>query len=131
MSRKLLVSTLLIILITLLAACSPSKPAILSAADNGSHINVKVGEQIVITLEDNPSTGYAWEAKDLDTGMFQMTGEPTFISSNPGQVGSGGNITLTFKAIKSGTGSLTLVYRRPWETGVNPINTFTVNVTVK
>lgn len=131
MSHKLLFSTLLIIIITLATGCSPSKPAILSAADNGSHINMRVGEQIVITLEDNPSTGYTWEAKDLDTGMFTIAGEPTFISSNPGQVGSGGTLTLSFKAEKPGTGSLTLVYRRPWETGVNPIKTFTVNVTVK
>ena len=131
MSHKLQVSTLLIIMIILSAACSPSKPVILSAADNGSRVNVKVGEQIVITLEDNPSTGYTWEAKDLDTGMFTIPGESTFISSNPGQVGSGGTLTLTFKAEKSGTGSLTLVYRRPWEIGVDPIKTFTVNVTVK
>jgi inhibitor of cysteine peptidase len=113
------------------AACSPTKPVTLTAADKGSQVEVKVGEQIVITLDGNPSTGYTWEAKDLDATMFEQVGDPTFNSSNPGLVGSGGTLTLTFKALKVGSASLTLVYHRPWETGVDPIDTFAVTVTVK
>ncbi len=40
-------------------------------------------------------------------------------------------MTLTFKALQAGTATLTLVYHRPWETGVEPIDTFTVTVTVR
>jgi predicted secreted protein len=54
-----------------------------------------------------------------------------FKSSNPELVGSGGTITLTFKVLKTGTGTLNLVYHRPWETGVEPINTYTTTITVK
>jgi inhibitor of cysteine peptidase len=117
--------------VLILAAACSSKPARLTVADNNGQLEVKVGDKIIIELEGNPSTGYAWEAKDLDASMFQQIGDPVFKSSNPELVGSGGTITLTFKVLKTGTGTLNLVYHRPWETGVEPINTYTTTITVK
>jgi inhibitor of cysteine peptidase len=67
----------------------------------------------------------------LDTTIFQLAGDPTFISSDPGVVGSGGVLTLTFITVKAGTASLKLVYQRPWETNVEPVNTFEITVSVK
>jgi inhibitor of cysteine peptidase len=99
--------------------------------DNGKTIQVKAGDQITIALEGNPSTGYTWEAADLDTSMFQQVGEIQFQGSNPGLVGSGGTLTLTFATLQAGTAPLTLVYHRPWETNVAPQSTFTVTVIVK
>jgi inhibitor of cysteine peptidase len=131
MSRKTLPLVTLAVLFILVTACSSSKQVNLTAADKGGQVEVKVGGLIVITLDGNPSTGYNWEAKDLDTTMFEQVGDSTFISSNPGSVGSGGTLTLTFKALKAGTATLTLVYHRPWETGSDPIDTFAVTVTVK
>lgn len=131
MLRKILSLVTLAVVLILVTACSSSKQANLTAADKGSQVEVKVGEQIVITLDGNPSTGYTWEAKDLDTTMFEQVGDPVFSSSNPGLVGSGGTLALTFKALKAGTVTLTLVYHRPWETGADPIDTFAVTVTVK
>jgi inhibitor of cysteine peptidase len=131
MLSKIKSPVLLALVLLLAAACSPAKPVTLTAADKGSQVDVKAGEQIVITLDGNPSTGYTWEAKDLDSTMFEQVGDPAFISSNPSLVGSGGTLTLTFKALKAGTATLTLVYHRPWETGVDPMDTFVVTVTVK
>ncbi len=132
MLRKILPPVLLSIVLILVTACgSAAKKVSLTSADKDSQVEVKEGGQLVITLDGNPSTGYTWEAKDLDTSMFEQVGEPTFISSNPGLVGSGGTLTLTFKTLKKGTATLTLVYHRPWETGVDPIDTFEVTVTVK
>ncbi len=132
MLRKTLLLVTLAIMLILAAACnSPAEPVHLTAADKGGQVEVQAGAQIVISLDSNPSTGFTWEAKDLDTAMFEQIGDPTFNSSNPGLVGSGGTLTLTFKALKAGTAALTLVYHRPWETGVDPIDTFAVTVTVK
>jgi inhibitor of cysteine peptidase len=122
---------MLAFVLILATSCSPAKPVTLTAANKGSQVNLKVGDQIVITLDGNPSTGYTWESLGLDTTIFEQVGEATFVSSNPGLVGAGGNLTLTFKAVKAGTASLTLVYHRPWETGVDPLDTFAVTVTVK
>jgi len=131
MTYKILSPFAFAILVVLVVSCSPAKPVSLTAADNGSQVKVNSGDQIVITLDGNPSTGFSWEAKNLDPTMFEQVGEPTFVSSNPGMVGAGGSLTLTFKALKAGTVPLTLIYHRPWETGVEPINTFSVNVIVK
>ncbi len=131
MSRKILFPSILAFVLFMVTACTPTKPVNLTAADKGSQVNVKVGDQIVVTLDGNPSTGYTWEAQGLDTTIFEQVGAATFVSSNPGQVGAGGSLTLTFKAMKTGTAALNLVYHRPWETGVDPLDTFAVTVTVK
>jgi inhibitor of cysteine peptidase len=132
MYRKVFYPIVLAFMLLVATACGSVKPIVtLTAADKGSQVNVKVGDQIVISLDGNPSTGYTWEAKGLDTTILMQVGDATFISSNPGLVGAGGTLTLKFKAVKAGTGPLSLVYHRPWETGVDPLDTFTVSVTVK
>lgn len=130
MTRKTLFLVALVVMLVLTTGCGPMQTK-LSAADNGRTVEVKAGNQIVIALEGNPSTGYTWEAKDLDDSMFQQIGETEFKSGNPGLVGAGGTLTLTFKALKSGSATLTLVYHRPWETNVEPQSAFAVTVTVK
>jgi inhibitor of cysteine peptidase len=117
------------ILVIALTACGPASIQ-LNANDDGGQIEVNSGDLITISLAGNPSTGYTWEAKDLDTTMFELVGEPEFVSDNPDLVGAGGTLTLTFKALQAGTATLNLVYHRSWE-DVDPVETFSVTVTVK
>jgi inhibitor of cysteine peptidase len=118
------------LILVMLAACGP-KGVKVNNSDNNKTLDVKVGQTVVIELEGNPTTGYTWEAKDLDAGMFQQVGQVGFKSANPGLVGSGGIQTLTFKALKAGSGKIDLVYHRPWEKDVAPANTFSINLNVK
>jgi len=46
-------------------------------------------------------------------------------------VGLGGQVRFIFNATKAGSTTLELVYHRPWETNVAPLQTFTIQVTVK
>ena len=123
----------------ILSACSPPQSIQVSppeqlpitTSDNGTKVNAFDGQELVITLDGNPSTGYTWETKDLDPTMFLQVGETQFTSSNPNLVGSGGTQTLTIRTLKTGTATLTLVYHRPWETGVAPADTFSVVLLVK
>jgi inhibitor of cysteine peptidase len=103
----------------------------LTMSDNGKAIDVKAGGQIEVELEGNPSTGYTWEAKNLDTRMLKQVGESKFKSSNPGLVGAGGTLTLVFKTLSAGKTNLELVYHRPWEKNVEPLNTYTITITIK
>jgi inhibitor of cysteine peptidase len=112
------------------SACTPKRTQ-LTEAENGQTVEVNAGEQFSVTLEANPSTGYTWEAKDLDATQLEQVGEPGFKGSNPGLIGSGGRLTLTFKALQAGTTTLTLVYHRPWETDVEPASTYIVTLVVK
>ena len=130
MSHKTLLFVVLVLAFCMTSGCS-SKKALLTAADNGKKIEANVGDQIVVELDGNPSTGYTWEAKDLDTNMIQQVGDPEFKSNNPGLIGSGGVLTMTFKILKAGTTSLTLFYQRPWETDVKPQATFVISLVAK
>jgi inhibitor of cysteine peptidase len=130
MLRRISFLILIVGMLVITASCSTSQSK-LTIADNGKAIIVNAGEQIVVELDGNPSTGYTWEAKDLDASLLQQVGQASFKSSNPGLVGAGGTLTLIFKTLKAGTTNLELVYHRPWETDVKPLSTFVVKLTVK
>ena len=142
MIRSLFFKFALAALIILTAGCgtqksggdiqvSPPEQVNLTASNNGEKITLFAGQELVIQLVGNPTTGYTWEAKDLDASMFKQFGDATFSSSNPDLVGSGGTLTLSFRVLKTGTANLTLVYHRPWETNVEPVDTFSITAMVK
>jgi inhibitor of cysteine peptidase len=138
MLRKAIFLTTLAVAIILSTGCAPqqfqvSPPEQVNLVDsnNGENVRLFAGQELIIQLDGNPTTGYTWETKDLDTKMFAQVGEVQFTSSNPKLVGSGGTQTLTLKVLNAGTSTLTLIYHRPWEKDVQPIKTFSVTVTVK
>ena len=61
-------------------------------------------------------------------------GEAEFKPSETGEpplVGAGGWEIFRFKAISAGQMILQLVYHRPWEEGVEPLETFSLWVVVR
>jgi len=113
-----------------LTACGP-KATQLGENDNGKQVTLQVGESLTISLPGNPSTGYSWEVKSVDTTLLEQKGEAQFESSNTGLVGAGGTLILTFETLKAGSTTLELVYLRPWESDVEPLQTYSVEITVK
>jgi inhibitor of cysteine peptidase len=130
MLRRILFILILVCMLVSLAGCG-SMQAKVTSNDDGKQLNARVGEKIVITLDGNPSTGYTWEPKELDASMIQQVGSTEFKSGSPGLVGAGGTLILTFKVLKPGTTTLTLIYHRPWETDVKPLHSFTTTIIVK
>lgn len=126
-------ATLFITLIPVLllaAGCSPAQVP-LTMSDNGKHVTLQTGHQLVIGLEGNPSTGYTWEVVRADPSLLVEQGPVQFKAASTGLVGASGIQTLTFRALKAGTATLTLGYLRPWEKGVSPINTFQITVSIQ
>ena len=122
----------LLLVLSLTVACSSSKEVKLGAADDGQKIEITKGQIIAISLDSNPSTGYSWEASDLDESILSQEGESEFKSeAKPNVVGAGGVETLRFKAVETGETMLKLIYHRSWEKDVAPEQTFTVQVTVR
>jgi inhibitor of cysteine peptidase len=130
MYHRIFLMVVLVGMLVSVTGCSSSRVAITSA-DNGKELNLKIGQQIVVALEGNPTTGYTWEAVDLDSSMIQQVGSTEFKSSNTRLVGAGGTQTLVFKTLKAGMTNLTLVYHRPWENGVKPLRSFEIKIIVK
>jgi inhibitor of cysteine peptidase len=97
---------------------------------NGSSVTFEQGQQMVLKLTSNPTTGYDWEITGLDTSILQQTGEVDYKSDSM-LIGSGGTDTWTFKAVGSGNTHLTLVYHRSWEKDIQPLETFELDIEVK
>jgi len=96
-------------------------------------VTVVLGRIFTVTLESNPSTGYRWEWVDHQDSIVEQMGQAQFKpreTGDPPLVGAGGWESFDFKAVHQGQMTLKLVYRRPWEEGVEPLKTFLLQVTV-
>ncbi len=108
------------------ATAQPAPPSCPSFDNVTDPITVGVGQSFTFGLQSNPTTGYRWDLELSNlSGMFSVVG-PTYVPSSPSQpggpplVGSGGQECWTFQANRSGTITLTLNYRRPFEPATTP-----------
>ncbi|MCG2766855.1 MAG: protease inhibitor I42 family protein [Anaerolineae bacterium] len=128
MGRNVIIILLAILLLA--AGCGSSKEIDLGADDNGRKVEMKAGQVLVISLESNPTTGYAWEVVNFEEGVLEQAGEPEFKADSK-LVGAGGVQTFRFKAAEAGEIELKLLHHRSWEEDVEPLDTFTVQVVVR
>jgi len=131
----LLFRLILLLMVSSLSACgtsaAPEKSARqITQADDGRQIELQAGDTLEITLPVNPTTGFKWEVSDIDSTILRLAGEPTFEQSS-NAVGSGGQVTLRFEAVRPGQTELKLILHRPFEKDAPPIQTFEVTVIVK
>ena len=113
----------------LAGAAGANKRVTLTEKDNGGSIALAVNGVFLVQLAGNPSTGYIWEADDLDATHFRQIGNYAF-SADSHLAGASGLFTLTFKALSSGKAVLRLVYHRTFEKGVPPLKTFEVTINI-
>ena len=97
---------------------SPSpRPAVFTAADDMTTVEVSVGERFTVSLQENPTTGYAW---DMIAGPGLALVGDEFVAPSPSPSpleGAGGTHSWVFRAEDVGTLTLTGRYVRPWEAG--------------
>ncbi len=127
--RLLFISSLTLFLLLNLS-CGSSSLIELDGIDDAAEVEVKVEQEVIVRLEGNPTTGYTWIVDDDVGGSLELKGEIEF-ESDSNLAGAGGFQILRFQAIKLGEGDLTLIYRRPFETGTDPLREFSVSVVVK
>jgi len=100
----------------------------LTAADNGSEIELKKGQALIINLEANPTTGYTWDVVEpRDKQVLRQVGEIEFKPESD-LIGAGGVQIIRFEVVNAGRAALKLIYHRPWETDVEPLKTFAIQV---
>ena len=131
MKRLVVVGLAFATILAVAAACGPTPGVVtLRTEANGTSVTLQPGQTLKVTLPSNPSTGYSWQIASLPE-CLESAGESEFESeAEEGVVGAGGTETLTFEAVEAGDAMLELEYRRPWETGVEPADTFSADVTV-
>jgi inhibitor of cysteine peptidase len=94
-------------------------------------IKVEVGQDFVITLESNRTTGFTWElAEPLDNNILELL-NAEYIKAVARIIGIPGREVWTFKAVRPGKTNISLEYVRPWEQNVVPAKKKIFSVTVK
>jgi inhibitor of cysteine peptidase len=121
----------------------PLALALLSACATQSKQNVTVekqsecpaklhnGQNLILTLPSNPTTGYRWAIQDSAGGVLRALSPEVY--SNPedaGIVGSAGISTWRFQAFATGNGRLRLTYSQPWAPEVPAVKTFDCAIAV-
>jgi Predicted secreted protein len=103
---------MLALIILLIAGMIPA-----AAVQDTTYLDVGAGDEFVICLDSNPSTGYGWMA-DFDASALCLK-KKDFVSSRhpPGMVGVGGRELFTFAALKAGETKLYMTYLQPWAGG--------------
>jgi len=109
------------------------KPLAVTAVDKGKTLTVKVGQEIIVSLKGNPTTGYSWSLAGIDGQAVALDGEVKYKEDRhpAGMVGVPGMFHAKFKTLKPGKSTVRLEYRRPWEKDVKPVETFEVTVSVE
>ena len=97
-------------------------------ADN-TDVALAVGEELEITLGENPSTGFRWELLSPGEPQCALVAH-NFEPPSPAVPGRGGRHHWRFKAASAGSGKIEMVYRRPMERDQAPARTFKLSVRV-
>ncbi|KPK37401.1 MAG: hypothetical protein AMJ65_14635 [Phycisphaerae bacterium SG8_4] len=111
----------------------PAETVEVSEDDNAGQVELERGQILVVTLESNPSTGYSWEQAESNQSTLMQIGEAEFRPSETSEapmVGAGGWEIFRFRAVSAGQTPLMFLYRRPWEEGAEPLETFLLQVVI-
>lgn len=125
-----------------------SVPAALAAnkvvteADNGSEVHLKVGETLIVRLRSNPSTGYMWYVTAKSTPLVKLVRQMEINNTGPAvRPGTGAPAlprlgrpvvqVFEFVAVRAGQGVLQLHYVRSWEKAAPDEERFELRVAIE
>ena len=90
------------------------QPAAYDANDSGKSVPLEIGQNLSISLPENPTTGYAWNATVTDGLLIAETAYAPDPQST-GMVGVGGTRNWTVRGVRAGTQQFDAVYVRPFD----------------
>lgn len=120
---KYIIGAIIIGLNFLLMSCSKENISIVDASSACREIKLAQGQELLLTLASNPSTGYGWSI-DKKPAFLEILQEAVYKQDAADGVGVGGKTSWKFKVIANGNDSLVMSYRRPWEKDVPPAERF-------
>ncbi|MNG23040.1 Chagasin family peptidase inhibitor I42 [compost metagenome] len=94
-------------------------------------VRLNNGQNLILSLPSNPTTGYRWAIQDSAGGVLKGLGPEVYRNpEDAGIVGAAGVSTWRFQAFSAGTGRLRLTYQQPWAPEVPPVETFDCAISV-
>jgi inhibitor of cysteine peptidase len=138
--QRIVVTGILAVVAVTIAACSlfqgspkpPPEPVTVSADQSGTSVALASGQDLVVRLPSNPTTGYRWIYVEPKDAVLRVDGPSSYeAQSAGGAAGAGGTEIWKLAPFKPGQQLLRFEYRRPWEQDVAPSRVATYTVTVK
>jgi inhibitor of cysteine peptidase len=93
---------------------------------NGETIDVRVGVEIEIALDENRTTGYRWILEASGEPVCTLAGDE--FTQQDGPPGSGGRRSWRFRTVQPGTARIAMFYGRPWEASGAAAGRFSLSV---
>lgn len=88
-------------------------------------IEARVGEELVVDLISNPTTGYRWEAR-YDDEILELKGEKYERMST--RIGGGGRQVFIFVPLRVGDTTIHMCYKRSWESDMDRVRVTRVHI---
>jgi inhibitor of cysteine peptidase len=116
--KYLILSPLCISALLLLSNCAASSPQPkvipVDEKKNGGKIDLVVGDELEISLQGNPTTGYEWMIDRMDTKALSLVNDPEYKSTGDA-LGASGQYFIRIKTLSPGDTTVRLVYRRSFD----------------
>lgn len=121
----------LVAAVALLSACASPSKSVSVQEQRQCPIALQVGQQMILSLPSNPTTGYRWAVREDAGSVLKSLGPEVYSASEADLVGGDGHSTWRFQAAASGEAQLLLTYAQPWDTSSEPAETFDCRIRVR
>ena len=91
--------------------------------------NLSVNQHLVINLNENPTTGYRWYFRGVNTSLIDLVHD-NYMLPIKSKLGGGGVRSFKFKAKSEGKCVLTYKHFREWEGEDLAIETFEITLLI-
>jgi len=126
--KKLLVLVMAsILLVSLIGSCSDGA-GVTCFVDPIETINTRVGQEFIIALDSNPTTGYNWEVIYEEDILSLEEEEYDPDEKAAGLVGAGGTQYYHFKALKTSETIIVVTYKKSGEEEYAEQKVFNVDI---
>jgi predicted secreted protein len=86
----------------------------LGPADAGATRAVSEGDELIVGLDETPTSGYRWAVDAIDPSVLEVVGDE-FTPPAPGPLGGSGRHEFRFRVIGTGSSPIRLVLARAWD----------------
>lgn len=101
----------------------------ISATDHGKSIAAHLGDELVLSLPENPTTGYRWQLNP--PGKSLVLESDRFELQEKAMTGAAGIRQFSFCVSAAGQARLRLALIREWETDKPPLENFSLLIEVQ
>ena len=112
------------------ATTLPPHSPVFIERDASQPASVSAGEEFLVALASNVTTGYSWTATIGDATVLSSGGNAYQPPGSPA-MGAGGQQIFLFNALRPGSTTITFEYRRPFDPPGTIAKTLVFNVAVK